>query len=86
MNKKVYVDLSQQDVQDIINAYEKDIEKFNKQKEVLDKIKEELTGDFNFEVYICNDNKDSGKTMKLGASIYRNMILEELNKLLEKIE
>lgn len=40
MNKKVYVDLSQQDVQDIINAYEKDIEKFNKQKEVLDKIKE----------------------------------------------
>jgi ATP-dependent Lon protease len=42
MNKKVYVDLSQQDVQDIINAYEKDIEKFNKQKEVLDKIKEEI--------------------------------------------
>jgi hypothetical protein len=42
MNKKVYVDLSQQDVQDIINAYEKDIEKFNKQKEVLDKIKEKL--------------------------------------------
>lgn len=40
MNKKVYVDLSQQDVQDIINAYEKDIEKFNKQKEVIDKIKE----------------------------------------------
>jgi hypothetical protein len=40
MSKKVYVDLSQQDVQDIINAYEKDIEKFNKQKEVLDKIKE----------------------------------------------
>ena len=40
MNKKVYVDLSQQDVQDIINAYEKDIEKFNKQKEILDKIKE----------------------------------------------
>lgn len=40
MSKKVYVDLSQQDVQDIINTYEKDIEKFNKQKEVLDKIKE----------------------------------------------
>jgi hypothetical protein len=58
----------------------------NKQKEVLNKIKEELTGDFNFEVYICNDNKGSGKTMKLGASIYRNMILEKLNKLLEEIE
>lgn len=42
MSKKVYVDLSQQDVQDIINAYEKDIEKFNKQKEVLDKIKNYL--------------------------------------------
>lgn len=43
MNKKVYVDLSQQDVQDIINAYEKDIEKFNKQKDILNKIKEYIT-------------------------------------------
>ena len=42
MSKKVYVDLSQQDVQDIINAYEKDIEKYNKQKEVIDKIKEKV--------------------------------------------
>ena len=42
MSKKVYVDLSKQDVQDIINAYEKDLEKFNKQKEVLDKIKEKI--------------------------------------------
>ena len=61
-------------------------DEYNKQKEVLNKIKEELTGDFNFEVYICNDNKGSGKTMKLGASIYRNMILEKLNELLEEIE
>lgn len=58
----------------------------NKQKEVLDKIKEELTCDFNFEVYICNDNNRSAKTMKLGASIYRDMILEKLNELLEEIE
>ena len=50
MSKKVYVNLSQQDVQDIINAYEKDIEKFNKQKEVLDKIKEIIKKDFDMEI------------------------------------
>lgn len=61
-------------------------EQLDKYKFIFNKIKEELTGDFNFEVYICNDNKGSGKNMKLGASIYRNMILEKLNELLEEIK
>lgn len=72
MSKKVYVDLSQQDVQDIINAYEKDIEKFNKQKEVLDKIKEYIKGT---QIY----GMRSGKTL---LKKYMNDILE----LLEEIE
>lgn len=37
MNKKVYVDLSQQEVQDIINVYEKELDKY---KQVIYKIKE----------------------------------------------
>jgi len=71
MNKKVYVDLSQQDVQDIINAYEKDIEKFNKQKEVLDKIKEIIS-------YYATENEDYSK-------IY-NQEETEIMKILEEME
>lgn len=37
MSKKVYVDLSQQEVQDIINVYEKELDKY---KTTIDKIKE----------------------------------------------
>jgi hypothetical protein len=71
MNKKVYVDLSQQDVQDIINAYEKDIEKFNKQKEVIDKIKE----------YINRTEINS-----VGKPLAYTEIGKELLELLEEIE
>ena len=46
----IRADLSQQEVQDIINAYEKDIEKFNKQKEILDKIKEYIKENVNANV------------------------------------
>lgn len=62
MSKKVYVDLSQQDVQDIINAYEKDIEKFNKQKEILDKIKEVIKKD---RVYIAGERNLSHEIEEL---------------------
>lgn len=72
MNKKVYVDLSQQDVQDIINAYEKDIKKFNKQKEILDKIKEEVEYWGYEEEY--NDDRIFCKCMK------------KIHELLEEIE
>jgi len=71
MNKKIYVDLSQQDVQDIINAYEKDIEKFNKQKEVLDKIKEIIN-------HYAVENEDYSK-------IY-NQEEKDILELLEEIE
>ena len=73
MTKKVYVDLSKQDVQDIINAYEKDIEKFNKQKEVLDKIKEFIEDEF----------------VKLGKGndyMLRKIDLKELLEILEEID
>ena len=67
MNKKVkvYVDLSQQDVQDIINAYEKDIEKFNKQKEVLDKIKEYIKEALNINEFIGLNAKDTKYILEL---------------------
>lgn len=71
MSKKVYVDLSQQDVQDIINAYEKDIEKFNKQKEVINKIKETIN-------YYAIENEDYSK-------IY-NQEEQEIMKLLEDLD
>jgi hypothetical protein len=70
MSKKVYVDLSQQDVQDIINAYEKDIEKFNKQKEILNKIKEIIN-------HYATENEDYSK-------IY-NQEEKEIMELLEEI-
>lgn len=72
MSKKVYVDLSQQDVQDIINAYEKDIEKFNKQKIVLDKIKEDLI--------------KTKKYNKVNDNNYINIDLDHLDYLLEILE
>lgn len=71
MNKKVYVDLSQQDVQDIINAYEKDIEIFNKQKEVLDKIKEYIKE----HIRIDDEYPD-----------YMEMLVDEYHQLLELLE
>jgi hypothetical protein len=76
MNKKVYVDLSQQDVQDIINAYEKDIEKFNKQKEVLDKIKEILK----------DPDKDGFDEDGYDDSYYDMIYTQRIYELLEEIE
>ena len=72
MNKEVYVDLSQQDVQDIINAYEKDIEKFNKQQRVLDKIKE----------YI-KENACYDKNIK---QCCRDLLTDECDYILELLE
>ena len=63
--------MRQQDVQDIINAYEKDIEKFNKQKEVLDKIKETIN-------HFAIEDEDYSK-------IY-NIEEQEILKLMEEIE
>jgi adenine-specific DNA methylase len=74
MNKKVYVDLSQQDVQDIINAYEKDIEKFNKQKEVLDKIKEYIKN--TEELYLVENYEEEGLMTPI----------KNIKELLEEIE
>ena len=79
MSKKVYVDLSQKDVQDIIIAYEKDIEKLNKQKQVIDKIKE-MTKNL-FEEEYGGIYKDVGDNC-----CERFYLLEKLNKLLEEIE
>lgn len=79
MNKKVYVDLSQQEVQDIINAYEKDIEKFNKQKEVLDKIKEYC----NNRLQYYNEMRSDYLKEFDGYAEYDNEIILEL---LEEIE
>lgn len=80
MNKKVYVDLSQQDVQDIINAYEKDIEKFNKQKEILHKIKEEL-----FEL---KDMIYKSETREENFNVQRKIssMIVSIGKILEEIE
>lgn len=92
MSKKVYVDLSQQDVQDIINAYEKDIEKFNKQKEVLDKIKEILKSNINFyEENFKLSNMTAEEFKKehpyiLGSYDDSKNLLERINELLEEIE
>jgi len=94
MNKKIYVDLSQQDVQDIINAYEKDIEKFNKQKEVIDKIKEKLNKTNNlalnetgYKEYLKSNfikDKDIFKTICHLEDF--ELIYGEIKELLEEIE
>ena len=78
MNKKVYVDLSQQDFQDIINAYEKDIEKFNKQKEVLDKIKEYITTRTPSDIGISGNKPKKYYTLNEDEVDYILELLEEI--------